>query len=339
MSIDRRRLIALLLAVLPLACTAWPAVADEVVVYTSLDQVFSEPVLAAFEQDTGIRVKAVYDVEAAKTTGLVNRLIAERRNPRADVFWNSEVGRTLVLQARGVLAPYRSPAAADIPDRFKDPAGYWTGFAARARVLIYNRDLLDEADLPASIFELTDPAWTGRVTMAYPLFGTTATHVAALYAVLGAERTQAWLRGLHENDIVIVDGNSVTRDLVVRGEVPLGFTDTDDANVAIRQGATVAMLFPDKEGIGTLMIPNTVAMIAGAPHPEAARRLIDYLLSRDVERRLAFSGSMQIPVRDGVERPAHVPAYDAIRAMDVDYGAIADQLEPAARFCRDLFRR
>jgi iron(III) transport system substrate-binding protein len=255
------------------------------------------------------------------------------------VFWNSEVGRTLLLQDKGVLAPYRSPSAADIPAQFKDADGYWTGFAARARVLIYNKDRLAEPDLPASVFELAEPAWKGRVALAYPLFGTTATQVAAWYAVLGQERTEAYLRALKANAVVIVDGNAAARDAVVQGRPPLGFTDTDDANVAIQAGEPVGMIFPDKDGPGTLMIPNTVALIAGAPHPDAGRRLIDYLLSREVESRLAFSESMQIPVRPGVPKPAHVPDYDAIRAMEVSYRAIADNLERAARFCRALFVR
>lgn len=334
-----KQAVSLLLLCMGFALSPLLMAADEVVIYTSLDQIFSQPVLEEFESETGIRARAVYDVEAAKTTGLVNRLIAEKPHPRADVFWNSEVGRTLVLKDKGVLAPYRSASAKDIPAQFKDPGGYWTGFAARARVLIYNEGLLSEAQLPASIFELTEPAWRNRVTMAYPLFGTTATHVAALYAVLGAEETEAWLRGLRENGVLIVDGNSVTRDVVVRGEVPIGFTDTDDANVAIQKGAPVGMIFPDKDGLGTLMIPNTVALVADGPNPEMGKRLIDYLLSREVERRLAFSDSMQIPVRDDVERPAHVPPFDQIRAMEVDYGAIAENLDRAARFSRDLFRR
>ena len=313
--------------------------ADEVVVYTSLDQVYSQPILDAFAQETGIRVKAVYDVEAAKTTGLVNRLIAEQSRPRADVFWNSEVGRTLVLEDKGVLAPYRSPAAADIPDQFKDPDGFWTGFAARARVLIYNKTLLSEDQLPKSIFELTQPRWQGRVTLGYPLFGTTATQVAALYAALGAQQTEAFLSGLKANGVIIVDGNAMTRDLVVQGEVPIGFTDTDDASVAIRAGKPVGMLFPDQDGVGTLLIPNTAALIKGGPNPESGRRLIDYLLSREVERRLAFSESMQIPVRDDVERPPQVPPYAGIKAMQVDYADIAANLDRAARFSRDLFVR
>ncbi len=314
-------------------------VAEEVVIYTSLDQVFSEPVLQAFEEETGIRVRAVYDVEASKTTGLVNRLIAEKPNPRADVFWNSEVGRTLVLKEKGILAPYRSPSAAGIPEQFQDSEGYWTGFAARARVLIYNTDQMTEEEVPASIFDLTEPEWKGKVAMAYPLFGTTATHVAAWYAVLGPDRTEEYLQALKANQVLIVDGNATSRDVVVQGEVPLGFTDTDDVNVAIQSGKPVGMTFPDEGGLGTLMIPNTVALVAGAPNPETGKRLIDYLLSKDVERRLAFSDSMQIPVRDGIERPAHVPPYDHIDAMQVDYADIAANLEPAMRFCRELFVR
>jgi iron(III) transport system substrate-binding protein len=316
-----------------------PAVSEEVVIYTSVDQVYSQPILDLFEKETGVSIKAVYDVEASKTTGLVNRLIAEKPNPRADVFWNSEVGRTLVLKQKGVVAPYVSPSAADIPDQFKDPEGCWTGFAARARVLVYNKELLPTDALPTSIFDLTEPKWKSKVAMAYPLFGTTATQVAAWYAALGPERTEDYLRALKSNDVVIVDGNATSRDVVVQGEAPLGFTDTDDVNVAIQAGKPVGMIFPDRDGLGTLMIPNTVALVAGAPHPEEAKRLIDYLLSREVESRLAFSESMQIPVREGVEKPAHVPDYHDIRAMDVRYQAIADNLERAARFNRELFRR
>ena len=98
---------------------------QEVVVYTSLDKVFSQPILEEFENKTGIGVKAVYDSEATKTTGLVNRLIAEKDSPRADVFWNSETGRTIVLKQKGILTSYKSLSAVDIPSTFKDRDGYW----------------------------------------------------------------------------------------------------------------------------------------------------------------------------------------------------------------------
>ncbi len=311
----------------------------EVVVYTSLDQIFSEPILQEYEKRTGVKVKAVYDVEASKTTGLVNRLIAEKDRPKADVFWNSEVAQTIILKDKGVLAPYSSPSAKDIPQKFRDKEDYWTGFAARARVLIYNTNLLKDRDLPKSIFELTEPQWKGKVALAYPLFGTTATHVAALYSTLGQEKTEAFLKALKANDVVIVNGNSVSRDVVVEEQLPLGFTDTDDVNVAIQSGKPVKMLFPDKEGIGTLLIPNTVALIKGAPHPGEAKVFIDYLLSRKVESKLAFSESAQIPVRDGVSKPSHIPDISSIGVMEVDYYKIAGNMKRAAKFSQSLFIR
>lgn len=309
----------------------------EVVIYTSVDQVFSEPILKDYERETGIRVKAVYDVEASKTVGLVNRLLAEKENPRCDVFWNSEFGRTIFLKQKGVLAPYRSPSAKDIPIQFKDREGFWTGFAPRARVLVYNTGLLSEKDLPKSIFELTDPKWKGKVALGYPVLGTIATHMGALYAALGKDKTEQYLRDLKNNDVVIVNGNSVVRDMVVEGELPIGFTDTDDVNVAIQAGKPVNLLYPDQDGLGTLLIPNTVALIKGGPHPEEGKKLVDYLLSREVESKLAFSESAQMPVRDGVKMPPHIPELSSIRAMDVDYYDIAENIRKSDRFCQDLF--
>jgi len=310
-----------------------------VIVYTSLDQVFSQPILETFQRQTGIRVMTVYDSEATKTTGLVNRLLAERDRPRADVFWNSETGRTVFLKQQGLLSPYHSPQAADIPKGFKDPQGYWTGFAARCRVLIYNTRLLDEEDLPKSIFDLTQPQWRGKTALAYPLFGTTATHAAALFVHLGEEQAQHYFAALRDNDILITDGNASARDRVVDGTVSLAFTDTDDALVAMQQGHPVDILWPDTSGCGTLLIPNTVAWIKGGPHPDNARQLIDYLLSPAVEERLARGPSGQIPLREGIERPIHVPALRHIKHMTVDYEQVAAWMEPSARFLQQLYIR
>jgi iron(III) transport system substrate-binding protein len=319
------------------ACTGTDR--EAVVVYTSLDQIFSEPILQEFERQTGIDVKAVYDVEASKTVGLVNRIIAEAKHPKCDVFWNSEVGRTLQLKKAGLLSVYRSPSGTDIPDRFKDKDGMWNGFAARARVLIYNTDMLTAEQLPKSIFDLTDPKWKAKVALGYPLLGTIATHMAALYALIGQQQTENFLEGLKKNQVVIVDGNSVVRDIVVQGEVPIGFTDTDDVNVAIQNGEPVNLIFPDQDGIGTLLIPNTVALIRGAPNNANGKKLIDYLLSHEVERKLALSRSAQLPVRQKIPGPVHMPMFSEIIAMAVDYEEIAEQIPRSDTFSRNLFIR
>lgn len=312
---------------------------DQVVVYTSLDQVFSKPILDLFEQETGIKVLDVYDSEATKTTGLVNRLIAEKKSPRADVFWNSETCRTIVLKQKGVLAEYVSPSSIDIPDIFKDADGYWTGFAARCRVLICNTDMLKPDGLPKSILELGDARWKGKVCLAYPLFGTTSMHAAALFSEFGEAKAKAYFEALKSNGIRITDGNASARDRVVDGTVPVGFTDTDDAYVAMKRGAPVDIVWPDKDGFGTLLIPNTVGLIAGGPNAEAGKKLIDFLLSPRVEKMLAYSESGQIPLRDDVKRPSHVPNRDQVKAMDVDYEKVSDWMESSGKFLQGLFVR
>lgn len=309
----------------------------EVVIYTSLDQIFSEPVLKAYEEKTGVKVKAVYDIEAAKTTGLVNRLIAEKNNPQCDVFWNSEIGRTLILKEKGILAPYFSASAKDIPLRFRDAEFYWTGFAARARVLIYNTNLVREDEIPQSIFDLTKPRWRGRFALANPLFGTTSIHCAALFEVLGKRRAEKFFEQLKHNRVNIVPGNSTSRDLVQDGELMIGFTDTDDVNIALMAGKPVRMIYPDKKGIGTLLIPNTVALIAGAPHQKEGKKLIDYLLSREVEEKLAFCPSAQMPLRKGVKTPEGLPAFDEIKAMEVDYKRLALRMKETGKYLEKLF--
>lgn len=331
------RMLALLQGFFLAGCVQTPV--PEVVVYTSLDQTFSEPILRDFEQQTGVRVRAVYDTEATKTTGLVNRLLAEKAHPQADVFWNSEVIRTIVLKSKGVLAPYDSPAARTIPAEFKDLEGYWTGFAARSRVLIANTASVSEGELPTSIFELADDKWRGAVGLAYPLFGTTATHAAALFAELGPDEAQSYFRRLKDNGVVIVDGNATAKDRVASGQLKVAFTDTDDANLAVQAGAPVKMIFPDRDGVGTLVIPNTVALVANGPHPDRGRQLIDYLLSEEVERRLSSSGSLQMPVRQAVEVPADVPKIQEIRSMQVDWERVAENVEPSAAFLQQLFVR
>ncbi len=325
-------------AVAMAGCDGGPS-EPRVVVYTSLDQVYSEPVLGEFERQTGIRVDAVYDTEATKTVGLANRLIAEKAGPRADVFWNSEVVRTIVLQREGVLAPYASPAGAEIPDRFKDPQGYWTGFAARARVLAVAPSAVSLEERPRGFEELALPRWKGRFALGYPLFGTTATHVAALFATWGSARTQQWLRALAANEPRLVDGNSTARDLVVAGIVPVAMTDSDDVAAARARGDVVEMMFPGRESAGTLVIPNTVALVAGGPNPREARRLIDYLLSPEVEIALARAPGAQIPLRPGLAWPEALPPREQLQILEVDFERVADHLPEAIAFCREVFVR
>lgn len=305
--------------------------ARTVTVYVSTDRVFSEPVLREYERRSGVTVNAVYDTEETKSTGLANRLLAEQARPQADVFWSNEPVRTLVLKSRDVLASYRSPSAEGIPAALLDPDGYWTGFSARIRVIAYNTRTVTLKDAPQSIFDLADPKWKGQVAMADPRFGSTSFHVAALYALAGDDRMDDFFRRLKANGVRIVEGNSVVRDLVARGEVKTGLTDTDDVNVAIEDGQPVGMVLPDREGLGVPVMPNMVSLIAGAPHPEDARKLIDYLLSAEVEQQLAQSEAVQIPLHAGVPGPKNIPAIETFKPMTLDYAKAASRVEDVTK--------
>ena len=325
------------------AATFWPscrpATSREVVIYTSVDQVYSEPVLRQFEAEYGIKVLPVYDVEAAKTTGLANRIIAEKIRPQADVFWSGEFAQTLRLKQEGVLDAYQPAVTAGIPQQYIDPENYWTGFACRARVFLVNTNLVPAGKYPRSIFDLLGPGYnTGQAAIAYPLFGTTATHAAAVYALLGREKGRQYFQDLKQRGIRVADGNSVVRDMVAGGQVAAGLVDTDDACGALRDGAPVAAVFPDQDGIGTLIIPNTVALVRGAPHRDNGGKLIDFLLSPGVEDGLIGSGWCHITFRPSGIKPLLLDT-SRVKGMDVTPGSIYAQLDTVNRDMAEIFIR
>jgi iron(III) transport system substrate-binding protein len=325
------RAIAVAGAVLLSGCGRTERSTREVIAYVSADRPFSEPIMQEYQRRSGVRVNVVYDTEETKSTGLANRLLAEKSRPQADVFWSNEPVRTLVLKSRGVLAAYASPAARGIADNFKDREGYWTGFSARLRVIVYNTNKVAAAEAPRSVLDLADPRWKGQAAIADPRFGSTSFHVAALYAELGDERADEYFRKLKANDVKIVDGNSVVRDMVARGDMSVGLTDTDDVNVAIEAKQPVAMVLPDRDGIGVPVMPNMVSLVSGSPQPDEGKRLIDYLLSPEVERALAESEAVQIPLHPGVTGPKNIPPISSFKAMTLDYAKAAARVEDVTK--------
>jgi len=300
---------------------------------------YSEPILKNFEKQSGIKVKAVYDTELTKTVGLVNRIIAEASNPQCDVFWNNEISRTILLQEKNQLQPYPSPSAFDIPSKYKDSLGYWAGFAARARIIIYNKSKCNPEDLPTSIMDLRKAKWKGKAAIAYPLFGTTATHAATLFSEYENDWAMEFFNTVRENEVGILDGNATVRDRVASGAYYWGFTDTDDANGAIEDGKNVGIIYPDqKEGeMGMLIIPNTIALIKGAPNQENGKRLIDFVLKQKTEEILAQARSAQIPLRPMINVPKNVINLDSVKLMDVDFYKVCGQLNESSVKLGKLF--
>ena len=297
------------------------------VVYCAHDSVYADAILKDFEKQTGIHVDVRYDTEATKSLGLVNLIVAERQQPRCDVFWNNELLGTVDLHSQGLLEPYKGSGWERLPEKYRDSEGHWVGFGARLRVQIVNtHQLAADATTVENLFSL-EPS---RAAVAKPLFGTTLTHYTVLWNLWGPERLKTWhhdlrLRGLRE-----VDGNGAVKDVVAQGVCDAGLTDTDDFFVALDEGHPVEMLpvrvlllhsageegrgegasrekapltlalSPEDGGEGTkpktICIPNTAAIIRGTKRIDAARKLIDFLASADTELALARSKSRQVPL-------------------------------------------
>lgn len=312
---------------------------DEVVVYTALDREFSQPILDRFTQESRIRTLPKYDVESTKTVGLTSAIIAEASRPRCDVFWNNEILNTLRLQEKGLLEVYHSPAAQSYPEMYRDPDGHWHGFAARARILIVNRNEVPEDERPKSIHDLLDPKWKGKIGIAKPLFGTTATHAACLFAEWGDEQAKDFFERLKANDVKVMSGNKQVAMAAGTGEIAFGLTDTDDALVEIDHASPVVIVYPDRgeDELGTLFIPNTLGIVKGCRHPESARKLVDFLLSPGVEKELALAPSGQIPLNPEVEVKPKVETPRTVKAMPVDFSAAAKKWDRVAKYLREEF--
>jgi iron(III) transport system substrate-binding protein len=320
------RLLLAALCVLGLVGCEKSAPSNVVTLYCSVDEPFAREVVAAFEKQSGIRVNLKTDTEAGKTTGLVRLIEAERAHPQADVFWSSELFNTIKMANDGLLAEYRPPTEG-IPDRYKDSAGKWTAFGDRARVLAWNAQKVKKDAVPAKWRDIADPRWMGQLGLADPRFGTTRGHLAAMYTLWGEAEYVKFLDELQKTLAGrLLDGNATAARLVGTGELSIGATDTDDAYARQERKEPVELAFPDMGDGGTLLIPNSVGLLTGAPHLDAARKLIDFLCSEGTEEMLARSESRNIPVRESLRAKLKM---EAPASSKVDFQKVTTNMDRA----------
>ena len=281
-------------------------------VYCSVDQDTARDILDRYGRKNGVDVQVVYDSEAGKTTGLINRIIEESQSgrPRCDVLWSSEIFNTIRLARMGLLESYDSPSARDIPERFKDVKHQWYATSARARVLAFDPIKTALGDVPTKWADLG--AETSRPTaIANPLFGTTRGHVAAFFALWGKDKGREYLTRLRESGVNVVASNSAAARWVGTRKVDFAFTDSDDCKLAVLRGMeNVDYVIPDMGDGGGLMIPCTTAIVKGSTNLGEAKKLVDHLISTDIELLLFDSPAGHWPVREelrnmlGVQWPA-----------------------------------
>lgn len=323
----RRALLSTGLLVLGLAagCRKDPC---DVVLYTNVHQLFAAPPVARFERETGLEVCATYPSFESKATGVLTRLLQKPDEPAADVYWGDDVVRPYVLVKKGLVERYVPADAESIPPQFRDPGGVWTGVGAQVRVLLVNTELVPEAKRPSSIRDLGDKRFKGRAALPNPRQGTTLVHLAALAAALGDAAVHDLLSAFDRNGVKVVGTSWEVKELVSKGEAAVGLTNSDHAYEAVKSGAPVAVVIPDQEpgGLGALVLPTGVFLIRGGPHPENGRRLVDFLVGREVDRDLS-SENAYFPIWPDAPEPVGAPRVATIRAMKLDPVAAEEALE------------
>lgn len=310
----------------------------EVVMYCSVDETYARPIVDQFSKTSGISVRAIFDSEAGKTTGLVTRMIAESKSgrPGADVFWSGELFGTMRLAQLGLLEPYAPSSAGGIPARFRDEQARWTASAARARVLAFDPARTPADSVPRQWKDLATPGTAKRVAIANPLFGTTRGHTAAMFALWGADEGRSFLEQLKSGGAQVLDSNSATVRAVIAGQADFAMTDSDDVWAARKGGSMLDMVLPDMGDGGTLMIPCSVALVKNGPNPDAAKKLIDFLASAEVETLLAKSESRNVPVRESARRGVLM---DWPAESKVSFEAIHQNLDATDQAVREILIR
>ena len=296
---------------------------NEVVIYCSLDEPDVTPLFKRFEEKTGIKVHAVTDTEATKTTVLVERLEAEKDHPQADVYWGNEIFHTINLAEQGFFEPYRPTAAEDVPPKWRDKDNLYTCIGVRARVIAFstaaqNKELVHEL---SHLEDLTDPKFKGKLGICHPGFGTASGHFAAMYVLWGEPKFVEVMKKLRANDIKLLGGNSVVADQIGDGTLVAGPTDNDDVTEGKENKEPIDGVLPDQaEGEpGTLVIPGSIALMKGCQHPDAAKKMIDFMCDAQIERELMDAGYLGYSVRHEIP----------VKTMAVSYVECAHQMRHA----------
>jgi iron(III) transport system substrate-binding protein len=318
-----------LLALTGAACSPQPPTqssdakdSDTLVVYTSRKEEFVAPLLEKFTKDTGIKVDALYADDA-----VVNRLKEEAPSPRADIMIGNDAGALEYLRLQNVLAaPAAAPAGLDsIDSTYRASDGTWFGLSARTRAFIYNKDLITEAEMPKSVYDLTDEKRKGRFAITRGGNGSMIAHVSALRAQWGDAKTEQWIRSIKENAGAITEGHGDIRKAVGAGEFSFGLVNNYYFHQQLREPKdnNVGIIYPDQaEGeMGAVVNAAGVGFVAGGPNPVSALKFAEWVLLPENQR--AFSAaSLEVPLNADLEAPEGAAAISSYKVNDMPLNSL-----------------
>lgn len=309
-----------------------PEPAADLVVYSSHPAEMVREIVREFRDRTGLRVRVV----AGGTGELLGRLRSGVDGPRADLLWGG--GAESLAAAADLLEPYVSPQAAAVPPGLKDPDGAWTGFTVLPMVLIVNGRLLPESRAPRSWSDLGADAYRGSVAYADPSVSGSAYTILRTLLMAGGGGEAGWkvladlARTLEGS--VLPESSQVFRS-VASGEYLVGLTFETAVTDAGRAGSDVRVVYPAD---GTSAVPDCVAVVRGAPHPEAARAFVDFVLGPDVAAVVVGRFGRR-SARTDAPAPAGLPPLEALRLVPYDVGASASERDATLARFRDLLGR
>ena len=291
-----------------------------VTIYSGRNEELVGPLLEQFEEETGITVEARYGESAE----MANLILTEGENSPADVFFSQDAGALGAVAGEGLFTALPDEVLGSVDERFRSPDGEWVGTSGRARVVVYNTDALSEDEMPDSIFDFTDPEWSGRIGWA-PTNASFQAFVTAMRVLEGEDVAREWLEGIQANDPNVYEGNQPALDAVIAGEIDVAFINHYYLMQRLAEDPDVpaANHFLTDGDPGALVNVAGAGILATAPDAENAQAFVEFLVSEQAQLYFAEE-TKEYPLAAGVETdPALVPL-DEIGTPQIDLSDLAD---------------
>jgi iron(III) transport system substrate-binding protein len=299
------------------------ATSDSLTVYSGRSEELIGPLVSRFEEATGTEVLVRY----GSSPEMAATLLTEGTGSPADVFLSQDPASMGAVAT--MMAPLPNELLGRAPERFRDAEGRWVGITARSRVLAYNPSLVDEADLPASYRDLTDPTWSGRLAIA-PTNASFVAFVAAMIVLDGEEAAAAWLGGIASNEPMEYESNAPIAAAVDAGDAAVGLINHYYLlELGAEQGGTTARnyFFPGPDA-GSLVMPSAGAILTTAGNRGATSSFLEFLLSAESQAYFA-EVVFEYPVVAGIGSPAGAPPLESLASPDLTATELASVLDLA----------
>ena len=300
-------------------------ISGDLILYTGRSEPLIQPVIDAFQAqypDVNVLLKS------GSNSQLANTLLEEKANPQADVFITTEIFTAHALSQEGIFQPYEPVGYENLPENYKAADASWIGLTQRMRVIMYNKDLVNQDELPTSMFDLTDPKWKGQIAAANSTNASMQAQVASMIQLVGKEKTEAWLKGLIENEVTFFGGHTDVRKAVGAGEFKLGLVNHYYYYLQLAEGSNVGIIYPDQgiDQMGIISNATSAAIVNGAKNLSAAKAFLDFLISE--EGQLIFAQeNFEYPLVKGIALHPDIENTEDLSFAQIELTQIVNRFE------------